>query len=362
MNLAAVAAGRDNNFQLIRLAAATAVVVYHSFALLRRFGDDPLLRVTGAYDLGALGVHTFFFVSGFLVAKSWCERHGVVAFAAARVLRIYPALVVATLFGVVLAARSSTLPLRAFLSSPQSVDYVLQNATGWSVRYTLPGAFASNPYAGAVNGSLWTLPIELRCYVGLALLGVVGALARRRLLAGVLATVFVAVAIDSALFPIQPNIPTVRYCVLLVGLGALAYAWRDRVVLSIPAAALVAALMLWNPGRWAPGVLYCAALGYVTLVVAYHPRLRMRSSDRIGDYSYGLYVYSFPIQQTVIESLAPSDRSPLVVFALAAPVALAAAMLSWHALEKPALALKRRLRVPERVRAAPVDPRVDGAR
>src|SRR5690348_14239155 len=84
--LGPLTASRENNFLLIRLSAALAVVVFHSYALLAQSSNDPLTRLTGTGDLGAVGVHTFFFVSGFLVAKSWSDRDGVVRFVMARVL------------------------------------------------------------------------------------------------------------------------------------------------------------------------------------------------------------------------------------------------------------------------------------
>jgi peptidoglycan/LPS O-acetylase OafA/YrhL len=80
----------------------------------------------------------------------------------------------------------------------------------------------------------------------------------------------------------------------------------------------------------------------VILVLAYHPRVRFNAYNRVGDYSYGVYVYAFPLQQTLVERL-PSLQ-PLALFALALPCTLAVAMLSWHALERPALALKSRAR------------------
>lgn len=338
--LGPLAASRDNNFPLIRLAAALAVVLFHSYALLMQSGDDPLTRLTGTGDFGALGVHAFFFVSGFLVTKSWNERHGVLRFAAARVLRIYPALVCATLFSIALGAWSSALPLRDFLASSDALAFA-RNAVGFSVRDSIAAAFASNPYAGAVNVSLWTLPIELRLYVGLMILGVLGLLAGRMRPTLALAALCAIVVYAPSLFPIEPNMRSTRYFALLFALGMLAYAWRDRIRLSLAVAVCAVALLLWNPGRWTPGPTYCVLLGYILLVVAYHPRLHLRWVSRMGDYSYGIYVYSFPVQQAVIQML-PGYRTPLLVLLLSLPPIVLVAAASWHLVEQPCLALKRR--------------------
>jgi peptidoglycan/LPS O-acetylase OafA/YrhL len=340
--LGPLTASRDNNFLLMRLLAALAVVVFHSYALLAQSSNDPLTRLTGTGDLGAVGVHTFFFVSGFLVARSWCDRDGVLRFAMARILRIYPALTCATLFSIVLAGWSSTLPPGAFASAPDTWAFA-RNALGWKVHDSIATAFATNPYATAVNVSLWTLPIELRMYVALMSLGMLGLLRGRVAPTLAIAAIVATILYEPQLFPVEPNMPSTRLFALLFALGTLAYAWRERIVLSVPAALGIVCVMLWNPWRWTPGPTYCLALGYVVLVLAYHPRLHVQRAARLGDYSYGIYVYSFPIQQAVIFAL-PSVRSPAAVLAASLPLCLVAAAASWHLVERPCIALKRRFR------------------
>jgi peptidoglycan/LPS O-acetylase OafA/YrhL len=83
-------------------------------------------------------------------------------------------------------------------------------------------------------------------------------------------------------------------------------------------------------------------LAYLVLVAAYHPWLSWPAFNRIGDYSYGVYVYAFPIQQTLVERIPLIE--PLPLFALALPATLAVAALSWHFVEAPALGLKSRFR------------------
>jgi len=86
--------------------------------------------------------------------------------------------------------------------------------------------------------------------------------------------------------------------------------------------------------------LFAPLLAYVVLVAAYHPRLQWPAVNRAGDYSYGLYVYSFPLQQTLMQRF--PGLEPGSLFALSLPLGIAVAALSWHALERPALALKSR--------------------
>jgi len=338
--LSALAHGRDNNFQPIRLAAAAFVVLFHCYALTGRWTSEPLWQLAPELNFGALGVKIFFVISGFLVTQSWLARRAVVPFAAARALRIYPALVAATLFTIALAGASSRLPWPEFLAHPQTLDYAWRVALGFEMVYRLPGAFPVNPFPHEVNGSLWTLPIELRLYVALLLAGVAGLLARRSAWLATVAALVAAFAWRPEWFPLSPNDRVVRELALAFALGSLAYAWRDALPVSLAAAAACVALVAWNPGGLARGALFAPLLAYVVLVVAYHPRLAWPAASRVGDYSYGLYVYSFPVQQTLMERLPALE--PVELFALSLPLSLAVAALSWHALERPALGLKSR--------------------
>jgi peptidoglycan/LPS O-acetylase OafA/YrhL len=332
---------RDNNFQVIRLFAAAFVVLFHSYALTDRWTREPLWRLMPELNFGALGVKIFFVISGFLVTASWLARRSPASFVAARVLRVYPALFAATILTVVLAGLSSEVPWREFLSDPQTRDYAWRVSLGWEMVYRLPGAFPTNPFPHDVNGSLWTLPIELRLYVGLLVAGGIGLLARRTLWLAVVLLLIAAFALRPDWFPLAPNDRVVRELALLFGVGSLAYAWRDRIRLSLLAAAACVVLVAWNPGGVARGALFAPLLAYAVLVLAYHPRVQWPAFNRAGDYSYGLYVYSFPLQQTLMQRL--PGLEPMGLFALSLPLGIAVAALSWHALERPALALKSRL-------------------
>jgi peptidoglycan/LPS O-acetylase OafA/YrhL len=126
----------------------------------------------------------------------------------------------------------------------------------------------------------------------------------------------------------------------MFALGSLASVWRGAMPVSLTVAAIALLLVIVNPAGLARGVLFAPLLAYIVLVAAYHPRLTWPAFNRLGDYSYGVYVYSFPIQQTLIERIPGIEPMPL--FALALPLTLAVAVLSWHCIERPALGLKSR--------------------
>jgi peptidoglycan/LPS O-acetylase OafA/YrhL len=332
--------GRDNNIQLLRLLAAAAVMLFHSFVFTGHIAEDPVFVATGTTDSSVIGVSCFFVLSGFLVTRSWLTRPGLVVFAAARALRIYPALFVAVALSIVLAGLATGVPWREFVASPVTIDYAWRNALAWEVRFSLPGAFATNPYPGAVNGSLWTLPVELRLYVAVAIAGIAGLLARSDRCAATLAVLVALFLWKPEWLPLAPPNASTRNLALLFGIGSLAYAARNRVPLSLAAFTVAFALFVVNPWGAARGLWFTLMLAYGTLVLAYHPRIQWHAYNRVGDYSYGLYVYAFPVQQTIAGRI--PGLTPLELFALSFPATLALAALSWHALERPALALKSR--------------------
>ena len=161
---------RDNNFNLLRFLAASLVLFAHNYPLTATHGE-PLF---GGLKLGHVAVDIFFITSGLLVTRSLLTRGNVAAFAWARFVRIYPALILAVLLcAFPLGLFFTTQATGEYLKDGQVLRFVVKNASLvlGSIAYNLPGVFADNPYPKAVNGSLWTLPWEIRMY---ALLGIMG--------------------------------------------------------------------------------------------------------------------------------------------------------------------------------------------
>ena len=229
-------------------------------------------------NFGALGVKCFFVISGFLVTQSWLARNALVPFVAARVLRIYPALIAAMLFTIVLAGVSSSLRVAAISSPhPQTLDYAWRVALGWEMVYRLPDVFAQNPFPHAVNGSLWTLPIELRLYVAVLVAGSAG-IAGAADSAWLAAVARVVVALRRAAGLVSAIAERRRRArtraAVRAGIARVGVARRDPGV----AAPARRSRCCWSRGIPAAsprGALFAPLLAYVVLVVAYHPRLRV---------------------------------------------------------------------------------------
>jgi len=334
--------GRANNLNLLRFVAATLVVFSHSWPLAGAGIHDPLAQLQRHFDFGGLAVTAFFAMSGFLIARSCDRSRSWRDFAWARALRVAPAYAVAVVYATfVLGPLLTTLPVHDYLAARDTWSYVGTTLTFFGLVDRLPGVFAANPYPFAVNGSLWTLAIEIFCYGALALAAACGAL-RRPWLAVAFAMALFALGETSRAFvealPRDEAFTTPRLAGTFVA-GALFYAWRGRIALSpVVAVALLAAIPLVAASRYAPYGLF-GAIAYATLTLAYHPRLDVAMFRRFGDASYGLYVYAFPTQQAIAAATGPV--APLVLFALAFPVVVLLASASWAWIEKPALRWRR---------------------
>ena len=339
------AVGRDNNFNLIRLLAALSVLGGHSVAVLglpssREFFFDHL-----GLSLAEMAVDVFFVTSGFLVTGSLVNRGEVIAYLWARALRIYPAIwamLVLTVF--VLAPALTTLPAADYFASPKTHDYFIKCATLiGGVRYSLPGVFEVNPLKSEFNGSLWTLPIEMRLYGYLAAGWLVLSLApairlkAMSIAAPIAAAAFLVVILRGRLFGAPFNAADTRVFMFLF--GATLYLWRDRVPMrrSILIAAL-ACLLVASVDQRAFFVVYVVCLAPLVLHLAYLPKGRVRAFNDCGDCSYGVYIYAFPIQQT-LAFLFPG-MSLAAMIAGSGAITLGVAALSWTLIERRALAMK----------------------
>jgi len=277
----------------------------------------------------------FFGLSGFLVSGSLERSRTLVSFFGLGTLRIVPALSVdVVLSALLLGPLLTDYSLAHYVTDPEFRRYFL-NILG-DIHFTLPGLFLHNPRPATVNGQLWTIPAELQCYALLGALAVAGIVRRRVILliavvAGQALWVWVGLHRPTTLTEIH-NGANVATLVLSFVTGVTFYAWRDRVQLNLPTF-LIAAAAAMILGFVPSGALYLPLPAvYVTLFLGFlnPPRTWV---VRSGDYSYGIYLYGFPIQQTI--AMLPILREWYLSLAIAWPAAFALAFLSWHFVEKP---------------------------
>ncbi|MBX8900736.1 acyltransferase [Sphingomonas melonis] len=326
------------------------VVLFHVGLL----SQAPQISFLYRYISSTFAVQAFFVVSGFLVTMSYENTKSITDYAKKRFFRIAPAYITVILVAAFALCAISSLSITNYFTDPQWRMYVFSNLALSNFKQpALPGVFSDN-FESAVNGSLWTIKLEVMfyCIVPFIVLAI-----RRFGYKSVLAFVFLFSVVWHASFVHVSNLHGSDLAARLAkqlpgqlaffGGGAFAfYRTRD----GLPPPPLWAALIGAVGYFFASGILYTLVAPICVTLIVYWASIcvpQLWSAQRWGDFSYGLYLYHFPIAQVLI-ALGVFAVAPVAgVFAVCV-IALLASMLSWHIIEKRALKLAHR-------RTRPVD-------
>jgi peptidoglycan/LPS O-acetylase OafA/YrhL len=374
-NFAEAFNAKNNAFGFLRLFLAILVVFSHSFAL-GGFGIDPLHALTkGRYNIGLASVVMFFVLSGFLIARSAANSASVPRFLWHRFLRIFPGywvclFICACVIAPLMAYADSGSLTRIFSSpwnSPQL--FMINNAgilhlNGFSVEgvvmfrpNSISGVLRHNPVPGVLNGSLWTLPYELGCYLAVATVAAVGVLRRTKSLVFLL---FGGLWGVNAFDCVNPEafrrwFPYVGFeQLVMLGLffcaGCICFLYREKIPYSrwlFMCALLVLGISL-PAGVF--GLVAPIALTYAFLWLAFS--LPFARFDARGDFSYGTYIYAFPIQQGLTLMGLPQSGFA-VYFVSSLLMTFLLAIFSYRLVEAPCLRWKHLVvAVPARPKAS----------
>ena len=341
---------RTNNFDGIRIIAASMVIYGHAYALTKTSGT-PVIWQSGIHSLA---IEIFFAISGYLVVKSFTYDPNFGRFLAKRALRIFPGLIVVTVIAAcVLGPLITTLSLSDYFANPLFESYF--KSITLKIHYSLPGVFENNIYPNAVNGSLWSLPVEFFMYLSVMLVGAGSLVALRKHRIGfeVLWTVFTLGLIVAFIGVIQMKVwdlsvsffkffyvPHALAVAPFFGVGGMIFIAERYTTRQIPVVVLIAVAVLLQV--YQSPMLKILAFIFIPIIIirvgqASWPVLR--DLGRWGDLSYGTYLYGFPAGQV----LAMYYLTTLPLFAhivLALLISYVLAFGSWHLVEKRALRLK----------------------
>ena len=338
--------GIGPGFDHMRIGLAVAILAWHSFGA--SYGTEWVKTAPG-FILATLAtlLPMFFGLSGFLIMGSAFRTHDVRIFITFRVLRILPALAVEiALSAIVLGAFVTTLPVWDYYTNPQFFSYF--GSLVGAIKYWLPGVFVDNP-VNVVNGALWTVGPEIACYCLVAAMMLTGVFTRKGPMV-LCAAAFVAICLFADRWETDWNVvhlPTkALVCSFMSGNLIYLYRYQIRyswilfvVALVVSTAAIVAGnnYPLLRPAYYVAAFLmpYCCVMIGLT-------GLKPMAFFHTGDYSYGIYIYAFPIQQTIAYYF-PDLRVWWFNLGLSLPLAIAFAFMSWHLIEKPALSLRKRI-------------------
>jgi len=354
---------RSNSLNLLRLVLASAVIFAHA-STLSLVGSENVWGL-GKTTFGALAVYGFFGISGFLIARS-AVQNGALDYLWKRFLRIFPAFwvcLLVTAFGFGLIGWLHSNPhegcgVSCYLNEPNGpVGYVYRNFFLYVRQPQISSSLKGSALPNLWNASIWTLWWEFLCYVMLALAAVTGLLRRRWpvacatvILWGTLAVV-VAVPRWNAQFSAF-HFATWKDVLELFSvflLGSCIYLYRDKIPDSGILAALSTAAFLVSfvlpigsgtPAWFLTSVDVAAIfLVYPLIWLGMHLPLPFKRVGSKNDYSYGIYIYGFPVQQLLaIFGVVSWGYFAFSVLGLLGAIPLA--VLSWWLVEKRALRLK----------------------
>lgn len=333
--------GHDNFFTPLRFIFAFMVLIGHGFVVTSgTSAAEP--HVFYEYTFSYMAVNLFFIASGFLVTKSMLYRGDVSEYSSARLLRIYPALIVHVLFIMFIVGPFVTnLPAAKFFTDPQFWTQPFQVLSFYKTEMILPGAFERNPESLA-SATLWTLRYEILAYIGTAILFAMGLMKKKWMLLAQFALCAMAWMAAHA-FGVFDKLPATGQNLLRFGisygLGAAIYAYRDILKFNILGLVAVTIAAVLSNGTFLFEVTTAIMLGYFIFWAAYIKIPKLNGLQKMSDISYGIYIYHWSIMQ-VIAYINPEIGTAKLI-ALAIPLTVLISAASWRYVEKPMLANKK---------------------
>lgn len=338
--------GRNNNFNMIRFVAAIMVIYGHMSHII----GVPVLTVFNQ-DVSTIAVKIFFIISGYLIASSYMRDSNILRYSIRRFFRIIPGLLILTLLTVfVFGPLLTTLSVKEYFSAPETFLY-LRNAILYP-QYNLPGVFTNNIYPNAVNGSLWSLPVEVAMYILMPILLFI--FKKLKIMKpGIIITVIAMILLDLVRMKYFPEARFIFYGSNVIDgltlipfffIGCLFTFPEVKKLLNLQwAVALSAGGLLISLNYIKAEALLFIILPYLIFSFALEPRPIFGNFFTKHDYSFGLYLYGFLIQQILVLYLSKYNLSLNIYFVISVIVTFVFAFLSWHLVERPMQNLGKRL-------------------
>jgi peptidoglycan/LPS O-acetylase OafA/YrhL len=366
--------GFGPGFNFLRIALAISVLIWHSVYITTASVYVP----TGALETALQSfiwpfyyaiIPMFFALSGFLVTAS-ALRLPLREYILNRAFRIVPALGVDIFFcALVIGPIFTAFTMDAYFSDPKFFLY-FGNIIGW-IHYLLPGVCLDNPYRETVNGALWTVPFEIGCYVVMSVMIWLGLIRHWYWVLG--SAIFLMIAASTLYFTgYETGVTLVdrllqfafqsRGAALVPSflIGSALFLMKDFVPHDVRIAALVIAYLFCmgffaNPDTIKNPVFIAVSTLPLAYLVVWLGMLRIPNLSVFerGDYSYGIYLYHWPILQVIQQMAGPDIWWKLALMGI--PCVTLFAMFSWHMIEKPVLKYRRNFSlVGERIAAGKV--------
>ncbi len=336
------------NFNLLRLLAASFVIIGHSPSVLwnKNLEFDPFMKLIG-FEISYFGVILFFAISGFLITQSWYSNKNWNTFLLARIARILPALIGVSFFSVfILGPIFTQIPLIDYFSNLQTYKYLL-NSSIYRLYYFLPAVFKENPSGMSINSVLWTIPYEFTCYLFVLILGKINFLNKWFIL--ILFTIlqiayfFFQHITNQIVIPIlaidlQNFIPYFLYFIS----GMLFYLFKGLIKFNYIYFLTAFFIIILINFEFLPDFIKIYPITYIIFYIVFS-KYQFDPFEKTGDFSYGLYLYAFPIQQSLVSLFPNLKLIEFIILSFLCTIPFA--IFSWQLIEKPCLKLHKSLKL-----------------
>lgn len=344
---------RENNFGALRIMAAFMVLSGHMAYFI---GVSPPSFL--GQEIHRLGVTILFLIAGYLITQSWISDPAPLRYTIKRFFRIWPPLAVFLFIATFLIGPFlSYLTWKEYYTHPQTLTY-LQNSFFY-IQYVLPGVFSENPYPNAVNGSLWTLPVEVVMYILIPIFVSICRVkkdgTKRKSYYGLLIIAILFCAMDLLVRIFAPTARLVVYATDWVAalklipyyLIGMAFANPDlKKWLNLPFACfLILFVTSFHFSEIKMAFLSYFILPYFIFSIALAPTTFFSRFFAKYEISYGLYLYGFFIQQLIVYLTQKYQISfSLTVYTIICTlITIIVSLFSYRYVEQPCLALSKKI-------------------
>ncbi|WP_308992651.1 acyltransferase [Mariniflexile litorale] len=336
---------KNNNFDFLRFLFAIFVVISHAYALSGGAEENTGINKlsNGQLSFSQIGLSGFFIISGYFIFQSLQRSKSLLIYYKKRFLRIFPALVVVLCLSLILVAFVYTGEV-SFFKNKEVYTYIPYNVSLYGFQSSIQGVFDTNTYR-SINGSLWSIRYEFSLYIALSFLFFIRN--KKWIISYVLSLTFFVFYILYNFY--LPKFAGASFMNLLglhiLNLGTFFIAGSVLASLQLETFKnkktllfVAVSIFLCSPYFNYYDLVNYIVLPFLILLIGFVPFIGLKDFFKLGDASYGIYIYSFPIQQTLMWFFKMNTYT-LMLYSIFLSIGFG--FLSWHLIEKQALKLKQ---------------------
>ena len=288
---------KSRNLQFTRFIAAVLVIFSHSFPLSEENNSiEWMIYLTkGQSTFGSVAVALFFLCGGYLSVKL-IQANTIRQAVIKRINRIVPTLMFVTILTIILGALITSFSVQNYFKNFLTYKYLLNGVM--ILQHELPGVFSNAPYTRTVNGALWTLPLEMCCFIGVCILNKLNLLKPKRIKYSLVGLLIISLSVF-LLRNRYTKIETFIVPCIMYYEGTIYFIFKDKIKYNLKIIILSVCVLLGS--IWAN----CMMLGivfvfpYIMVYFWFNTKQYFKKTYILGNISYTMYLWGFPIQQYV---------------------------------------------------------------